>query len=179
MTTISKSILGLAVIGAILGSVAFFGFSPFGKEVIQQTFGSPVGTTFNSAKIVSVEISPATQAATSSSILNTDASARWIADFGFAGCTGAGTSQTLLTGTGLANLVLQAATTSVPNQGLLGNTNYAMNMNVSTSSAVYTASATSSLPSQAGYWAPGTYMTFSFNATNTAACIVELDYIAS
>lgn len=178
MTTLQKSVLAFFGLAALLGAVAFFGLSPFSKEVTQQVFGSPVGTTFNTAKVVAVNITPSTQGATSTSVLNTDATARYIANYGMVGCTGVGTSQTDLTGTGLAALLVQAATTSVANQGLQGNTNYAMNLTVSTSTT-FVNSSTSTPSVMAGYWAAGTYMTFTFNATNTAACTVEMDYLAS
>lgn len=182
MTTLTKSVLALAFVGAVFGTIAFFGLSPFGKTVVQQVFGSPAGTTFNTGKVVAVDISPATQTSTSSSVLNTDASNRWIASFGFSGCTGTQNSQTDLTGTGLASWFVQAATTTVANQGLQGNTNYALNLTIPTSTAGVPAivAASTSTPSAVfGIWAPGTYMTFTFNATNTAACVVEMDYIAS
>lgn len=169
-----KYIAGVIVLGAILWAGMTY---PQVKSVL----GSAVGATFSDSKQVAVNMAPLTAGATSTSILNTDSSARWVADFGFAGCTGAGTSYTYpnTNATGLASLAVQAATTSVPNLGLQGNTNYALNLNVSTSSAVYTQSATSSTPTQAGYWAAGTYMTFIFNATSTANCVVEMDYIPS
>lgn len=172
----TKIIISL-VLAVVVGG-AIYGAYQYPKQ--STVAGSSVGSTFNASKQIAVDMAPLTAAATSTSILNTDGSARWVADFGFAGCTGAGSSNTYPdTGTGLANLLIQAATTSVPNLGLQGNTNYALNMTVSTSSAVYTASASSTNPAQAGYWAPNTYMTFTFNATNTAACVIELDYIPS
>lgn len=173
MPTYLKVIAVLVVIAAIAGAYAY--------PKYQNTVGSSVGSTFSTQKMIAVDMSPLTGTATSTSILNTDASARWIADFALTGCTGAGTSYTYpnTNATGLANLLIQAATTSVASQGLQGNTNYALNMIVSTSSPIYTESASSTLAVQAGYWASGTYMTLTFNATNTAACIVEMDYIPS
>lgn len=179
MTTLGKSVLAL-VLAVIIG-VFIYGAYQYPKA-LPAPFGSPVGTTFNSAKVVAVDMSPLTQGATSTSVQNTDASNRWIASFGFSGCTGVQNSFTDLTGTGLAALLVQAATTSVPNQGLQGNTNYALNLTVPTSTtgvpAILSAT-TSTPPSVYGVWAPGSYMTFTFNATNTAACVVELDYIPS
>lgn len=169
----------LSFIGALVIAGAIYGAYQYPQ--IQQVAGSPAGTTFNSAKIASVNITPLTGTATSSSILNTDASARWIDSFGFAGCTGANTSYTYpnTSGTGLANLLIQVATTSISGQGLQGNTNYALNMTVPTSSAVYVQNSSTTPASNAGYWAPGTYLTFTTNATNTAACVFEVDYLAS
>lgn len=160
--------------------VACFGLV-YPKFVQTVVAGSPVGSTFNIAKIASVDISPLTANATSSSILNTDSSARYVADFGFVGCTGIGTSYTFPnTAQGaLAALLIQAATTSATGVGLQGNTNYFLNMTVPTSSSQYIQNSTSTPPSNAGYWAPGTYLTFTFNATSTGACTVEVDYLAS
>lgn len=179
MTTFGKSVLAF-ILAVIIGG-AIYGAYQYPKAILP-SFGSPVNTTFSSAKVVAVDMSPLTQTATSTSIQNTDASNRWIASFGFAGCTGVQNSQTDLTGTGLASWFVQAATTSVPNQGLQGNTNYALNMTIPTSTAGVPAivAVSSSTPSAiSGIWAPGSYMTFTFNATNTAACVVELDYIPS
>lgn len=169
----------LVFLGAIVIVVAIAGGYKYPLQISQQNFGSPVNTTFNSAKIAAVNMSPATAGATSTSILNTDTSARWFANYGMAACTGVGSSQTFNTGAGLAALTLQVATTSVANLGLQGSTNYVMNLTVSTSTS-FSNSATSTQTTPAySYWAPGTYLTFTFNATNTAACTVEVDYLAS
>lgn len=176
-TNMTKYIL--AFIGAVIVAGTIYGAYLYPTSQI--SFGSPAGTTFNSAKIAAVDITPLTAGATSTSILNTDASARYVASFGFAGCTGQGTSFTYpnTNATGLAAELIQVATTSVPNNGLQGNTNYALNMTVPTSSAVYVQNSSSTPPSNAGYWASGTYLTFTTNATNTGACIFEVDYVAS
>lgn len=171
MTT--KIISVVVGILAVLGAVAFFGYSSFLKTIVQQ-FGSPVGTTFNTAKIVAVNMSPATAAASSTSILNTDASARWVANYGMAACTGVATA-----GTSVSIFNVQAATTSVANQGLQGNTNVAINLNIATSSSFVNASTSTPSTAIGSYWAAGTYMTFLFNTTNAAACTVEMDYLGS
>lgn len=169
----------LALIGAVILGVAIYGAYQYPQ--MQAQLGSPVGSTFNQSKQIAVVMAPLTAGATSTSILNTDGSPRWVADFGFAGCTGLGSSYTYpnTSGTGLAALLVQAATTSIPNQGLQANTNYALNLTVSTSSSVYTQSSTSTVPAQAGFWDTNTYMTFVFNATSTGTCVVEMDYIPS
>lgn len=146
-------------------------------EVPAPVVGSPVGSTFGTSKIAQVNITPSTAAATSSSILNTDSSARWVKS-NYADCIAPTTSQTYLTGAGLANLQLLVATTSVANEGLQGSTNYAGNLTVATTS-YYSNNASSTLPVLGGYWAPGTYLTFDFNATNTAQCTVGVRYEAS
>lgn len=180
-------LLSVLVIGAVLGTFAFFNVSPF-RSVIEQAVGSAVGSTFNTAKIAAVDMSPATNAATSTSILNTDASARWV-EGAIVACTGIQNAFTNTTGTGLASYLLQAATTSVANLGSQGNTNLAVNLTVATGttgaavfsySATSTASAGTSAPNPvAFYWAPSTYLTFTFNATSTGACIVKTSYIPS
>jgi len=174
----------LVVLVLLMVYVAFFKASP--------AYGSAVGTKFNSAKIAAVNISPATAAATSTSLLNTDDSGRWVQS-GFAACTGTGTSLTYLTGAGLTGLKVQAATTSVSSEGLQGNVNYAMDLAIATSSS-YTNNATSTAQiasttangSFTGgtnplwtYWPSNSYLTFTFNATNTAACTVGVYYIPS
>lgn len=167
-------VLVIVIVGAIAGGYVYPKLSP--------SFGaSPAGSTFGESKQAAVSMAPLTAGATSTSILNTDGQPRWIADFGFAGCTGIGTSYTYpnTNATGLSALLIQAATTSIANEGLQGNTNYALNMTVSTSSSIYTASASSTNPSNAGFWDAGTYMTFTFNATSTGNCVVEVDYIPS
>jgi len=144
--------------------------------------GSAVGSTFSTQKMATVDISPLTDAASSTSILNTDASARWIDDFGFAGCTGLGTSFSDKVGAGIASLAVQAATTSVANNGLQGNTNYALNLNISTTSSLgaFSANSTTTMPTDfRSYWASGTNITFTFNATSTGACVVEIGYTPS
>lgn len=177
-----NTLIGIAIVGAVLGSVAFFGFSPF-ISMVTAVVGSPVGTTFNTAKIAAVEMTPLTASATSTSILNTDSSARWITSV-HAGCTGVGTSNVLSTGAGLAQWLLQVATTSVSGQGLQNNTSLAGNVNIGTTtsfaqSASSTIASTGTKNTDFYYWDTGTYLTFTFNATNTAACIVAANYLPS
>ncbi len=173
----NKILSTVAVLVLVLGIGLWIGHS---LNVLLANFGSPVGTTFNNAKIAAVNMSPLLIAATSSSILNSDASDRWITDSGVA-CTGVGTSNTITTGTGLASWTFQAATTSVASLGLQGNTNYAANITVATSSAyVQTASSTPGvIGAISALWKAGSYMTFTYNATNTAACTPYVHYIAS
>lgn len=174
----NTSIKTIFVVLGITFVIACFGLNYPHQSIVA---GSPVGSTFNDSKQVAVNISPLTSDATSTSILNTDGSARWVADFGFVGCTGIGSSFTYPnnTGTGLANLLVQAATTSASGIALGGNTNLFLNMTVPTSSALYIQNSTSTVPVQAGYWAAGSYLTFTFNATSTGACVVEVDYVPS
>lgn len=141
--------------------------------------GSPAGSTFNDAKFAAVSMAPATSAASTTSILNTDGSGRWLSGE-LVACTGIGTS-----GTSVANLTVQAATTSVSGAGLGGNTNLAMNIVVSTTSAAFSMNASSTLASGVStgtdlyYWPAGTYLSFLFNSTNVGTCVVKADYTPS
>ncbi len=142
--------------------------------------GSPAGSVFNSAKVAAINMAPSTGSATSSSIFNGDSSDRIVTD-GFAACSGIGTSQTAYTGAGLANLVLKAATTSASGAANVGN-NGPLTVIIATSTASDFNVASSTYVSTAGFiqrWAAGSYMTFSFNATNTAACTVGVHYLAT
>lgn len=176
MTTLSKIIVGVALIGAILGTFAFFNLTPF-RTIVQNVIAgssSPVGTTFNTAKIVSVNMTPSTPGATTTSILNTDASDRWFANYGMAVCTGVQAAST-----SVATLTVQAATTTVANLGLQGNANYMMNLTISTSTSISNSATSTQTNPVFSLWPSGTYITFAFNATDTAACTVEMDYLAS
>lgn len=168
-----------AVLGAVVISLAIVGGYFYPKfELI--AVGSPAGTTFTTAKVGQIDISPSTAAATTTSVLNNDASDRYVTNV-FAACGSVGTSRTFLTGAGLAAWALQAATTSISGQGLQGNTNYIVNGNLSTSTAdLFTMGTSTGLSSSyLTRWAAGSYMTFLFNATNTAACTVGVNYLAS
>jgi len=117
---------------------------------------------------------------TSTSIQNTGGNDRAItSDHAF--CQSVGTSNGYLTGGGIASLTLQAATTSVANQGLQGNTNYVFNTTIATTSglaAYYVASSTEPIPSYIGrIWPAGSWLTFNTNATNTAACSFSVHFI--
>jgi hypothetical protein len=157
---------GIAVL-AILGATAFFGYSPFTKQTVQQIFNSPVGATFNSAKVAEIAMAPISSAATSSSLYNGDASAR-IIDSGFVSCA---TSTGAVMGStgGVASWTWQMATTATNALGLQGNTNYAMNLTVSTSTTdnEYTASSTNPALVMNRYWPSGSYLTINTNATTT------------
>lgn len=173
MTTTSKIVIGLAFIGAILGSLAFFGFSPFGRQVVNEVFGSPSGTTSTSVDGATVVVSMTN--ATSSSILNPTGQLAYVY-LGLVNCTGVGTSQSLVTGGGLAALTLTAGTTSTataPAGGFEFTTEILQGVTIGTSSPVFAlASSTmqTATTSFATLWPAGTYMTFVSNATNTAVC---------
>ncbi len=203
MTNLQKSVLALFGVMAILGAGAFMGFSPFLKVInnVEQIAGaSPTGTTFNSAKVAAISWTPSTAAATSTSILNTDANDRYVIDNVIA-CGQATTSYTAITGGGLANLIFKAATTSTANPAVISNTNLIMSDTIATSSGIAPGAtggfpvilvASSSVPAAspiltsnvgvAGFWfdwPAGSYLTFWANATSTTACTVGVHYIAS
>lgn len=168
---------------------------------------SAVGTTFNSAKVAAISFAPAAPGATTTSILNGDANDRYVLS-NFVACNNATSSFTAVTGTGLANLIFQAATTSTNAPVLVTNTNLVMNDIVATgtvaagaasnfggivlaaSSSVasttaatgvngFTQNANAGINAFKFVWSSGSYLTFVSNATNTAACTVGVYYLAS
>lgn len=159
-----------AVVCLIVGMGIGYKFAP--KNEIVGAISNP-GVSNSNQQYASVTMAPATSAASTTSILNTS-SDRNITD-SFVECQGVGTS-----GTSVANLSVQAATTSVSGLGLQGNTNYAFNSNVSTSTAtVYVASSTEGVIQYVSrIWPSGTYLTYIFNTTNSASCTVGSHYFA-
>lgn len=176
------------VVLAIMGGLAWFGLTPFLHEsVIDKTsttvqqIGSPVNTTFNTAKVAAVNITPSSNTATSTSILNSDTSDRIITD-AFVTCSNVGNvfAQTAA-GLASAGWNWQAATTAAATPATLGaNANLAMNVIVATTSAAdaYTASTTYTQVFNRR-WGTGTYMTFWENATSSSAvCQAGVHYLA-
>ena len=187
MTTTSKSLLAFAVVGAIAGLVAFFGFSPFGKTIIEQFGTTTQGGTTSTAHYYSVAVNLANPGsnATSSSILNSSPNDYYVSSIK-AGCESVGTSQTAYTGTGLAALTLKVATSSTPAPATNGNTNTvggatAITIGTSTSNFAVSSSTISAAgtPQPFVVWAAGSYMTFTTNATNTAMCTFGVEAFSS
>lgn len=174
----------LAFIGVVVIAGAIYGAYLYPK--VQILVGSPAGTTFGTSKFAAVAVNLANTGAngTSTSILNTDASDRYPVSVDIA-CEGVGTSQTAYSGTGLAALTLSVATSSTANPNSNANTNYvgAATLAIPTSTTqVAISSSTAALPgnTRSGVvWGAGSYMTFTFNATNTAACSVGVKYIGA
>lgn len=199
MSTASKVLLAFAVVAGGFGLAAFFGFTPFLKVIteVQQMVGTSAnGSTFSTSKDYSVVVTP-TNNATSTSILNTDASDRYITS-NFVDCGNATTSYTAVTGTGLANITVKAATTSTNAPAVIANTNLAMNDTIATGTSaqgtagfidvVVSSSSVSSAPTVTGNagansfqfrWAAGSYLTFFWNATSTMTCTIGVHTIAS
>lgn len=169
------TLIALVVVAAVAVGAYFF------PRAVHSVFGasSPVGTTFNTAKVAEINFSPATGSATSTSILNVDASDRIVTN-SFATCAGLGTSFTAYTGTALGALIFQAATTSTAAPTTLPSTNYVFNAVIATTTPTDAYVASSSYASVTYQrWPAGTYMTWTSNATNTAACSVGVNYIAT
>lgn len=200
MTDFGKSVialLGAVIIGSVI--VGAYWYPKAGNE-LSANAGSPAGSTFTSAKVAQINLSP-TNGATSTSVLNSDSSDRFVTD-NFIGCTGATTTYAAVTGSALTNLgwIIKAATTSTSAPAVVSNTNLVMNDAIATGTVAAgvasdyggivlvasTSIATSSpfvnnaaAASQIFRWAAGSYLTFFSNATNTAACTVGVHYLAS
>ena len=173
MKTSEKIILGVIGIIAVVGL-----FLPVQKLI--NIGASAVNSTFLSAKVAAIAFSPTT-GATTTSILNTDASDRIVTD-AFVTCSGVGTSYTALTGAGLASLQFKMATSSTAFPAIISNTNLLLSSAVIATSSVdvYVATTTPGLAGTSDFvrrWAAGSYLAVTSNATNTAACIVGVHYL--
>jgi hypothetical protein len=186
----SNLIVGGIAVLSLLGALAFFGLTPFGKTIVQQMVGaSPAGTTSQTAKFAGVVANLLTIGAngTSSSILNGDANDRYITSID-AGCEGLGQSNTTAGGA-LANLLMKAATTSTANPPAITNTNLIgvgqTTIGTTTGNFVSASSTAAGTSGSSGstlvnnIWAAGSYLTFTVNATNTAACTFGVKYFSS
>lgn len=171
-------VLGLIVlIGAIYGGYVY--------PVPQYLVGaSPAGSTFATSKTAGVAVNLANPGAngTSTSILNTDTNDRYVSSF-HVGCENVGTSKTAYAGAGLANLQISIGTTTAPSPAsFLSAAPVAVNFSIPTTTVDYLVSSSTLLTATstlAAVWPTGTYMTFFFNATNTAACTAGVDYFGS
>lgn len=165
---------------AVLILVAIYGGYVYPKMVQQIVVGSVVGSTFNNAKVAAINMTPSSASATSSSILNTDASDRIVTD-AFVTCSQTPGNNFAPNG-GVATWIWQAATTSTNAPATLGSNsvNQALFVTVATSTAdAYTATSTYTI-ALTRRWATGSYMTFQPNATSsTAVCNVGVHYLAT
>ena len=181
MTTFGKTLLSGVI--ALIVTVAIYGAYQY--PIAQQVAGtSPTGTTYNTAKFAAAVISLASAGAngTSTSLYNGDANDRYVSSAKI-GCEGVGTSKTAYTGTGLAALTYTIGTSSTAAPATFtGFANIANAVTLATATvdvlvaSSTTATATSTL---ATIWPAGSYMTFTFNATNTAACTVGVEYFGN
>lgn len=143
----------------------------------------PAGSTFNTAKFAGIVVSLANPGAngTSTSITNSDTSDRYVTAWKV-GCEGVGTSKTAYTGTGLASLQLSIGTTSAAAPASFASDDAIITNQVIGTSTVNMASSSSAFQITAPLatlWRSGEKMTFYWNATNTAACTVGVDYLGS
>lgn len=169
-------LLSLVVVAAIAIGAYFY------PQIV--AFGTPstAGSSFSSAKFagITAALSAPGANATSSSVLNTDATDRYVTGFRL-GCQGIGTSKTAYTGAGLAALNVSVGTSSTAAPATLAPFVYvAQNFTIPTTTpdnAVATSSGATSPLGEAALWRSGEYMTFATNATNTAACTFGVDYL--
>lgn len=200
MSTQLKAVLA-ALIAAVMAVGVYGGYKYLLTPPLQVSAGTAAaGSTFNTAKTAAIAM-VFTNGATSTSILNTDASDRFVIS-NFIACSSATSTYTAVTGAGLANWIIKAATTSTNAPAVISNTNLVMNDTVATgtvgagvasdyggialvaSSSIATTSPTGWIGNAAGSanqfrWATGTYLTYWSNATNTAACTVGVYYLPS
>lgn len=168
------------LIGVIVVVVLAIVYSAI-KSSSQITAGAASATgTYNNGTFASqIVLLPTTSNGTSTSILNTSSSDRAVTSTSVF-CTGVGTSQSFGAGAGLLSTgwTLTAATTTSASSGLGTNANYILNTSVATTSGIiYVASSTEGvLPYWSRVWPTATYLTFNFNATNTAACSLQVNY---
>lgn len=166
MSKITISIVALLVAAAIVGAYFYPG------STVVQLAGSPAGTTFNTAKVAAINYSPATAAASSTSILNTDTSTRILTDE-FVSCTGANGQGATFT----------MATTTLANLGSQGNNNSAATViatTTTTSQNMYSASSTEgAITYVSRLWPSGTYLTITASAVNSGSCNVGAHYLGT
>lgn len=181
MTTKGKAIV--AALCAVVIGLAIYGAYQYPQAVVYNT-GSPAGSSFSNMKFAGETASLASPGAngTSTSVLNSDASDRYITRV-FAECNTVGTSRTAYSGAGLANWFVTVATTSTADPAALP-TGYnpvtGNNLVIGTSTTVsQVASSTAGVATTSNLWAAGSYLTFQSNATNTAACTFGAEYIGS
>lgn len=196
MSTFTKSAIAFGVVAGIFGLVAFFGYSPFIKTVLNLG-ASPQGASFTTGKIAAVSalLTLPGANATSSSIQNNSGVDQYITGV-MIGCENLGTSRVAYTGGGLATdgLQLSIATTSTAAPATNGTNLVFPAIGISTTTGYFTLAsstgslATTSVSGSIGYtgsqsvnniWKSGSYLTFSVNATNTAQCTFGVSVLSS
>lgn len=175
MTTSTKAII--ALVGAVIIGGFIWGAYQYPLAPVNE--GSPAGTSFNSAKVAAINISPQSRTSTSSSLYNGDASDRVVTD-AFVTCSGL-TNMFGADAAGVADFRWWAATSSVaaPTVSVADSIGNAMNMAVATSTSDgYNATSTYT-GVFARRWKAGSYMVFQTNATSsTAVCQAGVHYVA-
>lgn len=176
----------LSFVGALVIAAAIYGAYQYPQvpQILGTTSQGGQSSTANYYSVAANLASPGANA-TSSSILNTSTNDRYVSSIK-TGCGNVGSSKTAYTGAGLAALTLSVATSSTAAPATNGNTNYvgggSITIGTSTAQfAISTSTIGASVGSNAAYimWKAGSYMTFTFNATNTAACTVGVEAFSS
>lgn len=174
----TKYIVAVLVLIAIAG--AYFYPESLPTPTPLGVASSTAGATNNDAKRVSIAMAPISAAATSTSILNSDATDRIVIDAGVT-CTGL-TNMFGSDSAGLVNYRWTAGTSSVaaPTASVINATLAAMNVTVATTTPDgFTATSTYTNP-YARRWNAGSYMVFQTTGTSSAAaCTPYLSYVAS
>jgi len=178
----------IAIVVAFVVATAIYGAYLYPQALV--AVGSPAGSTFNSAKVAAINITPSTASATSSSITNGDASDRFITD-AFVTCAnvirvGAPVTGSLVTGTDAwhwymaTTTTANASTVSLPAiVATASSANFAANFILSTSTLADGYIATSTYTQVYNQrWAAGTALVIQPNATSTAACNAGVHYLA-
>lgn len=163
----------LAVLVVLAIYALFFASHAFGAA-------SPAGSTNNDAKVASVAMAPTSRTATSTSILNSDASDRIVTD-AFVSCTGL-TSMNGADTAGLATFKWTAATssTAAPAPSVIDASLAAMNVTIATTTSDGFTATSTYTNVYARRWNAGTYMVFQTNGTSSAvSCTPGVRYIAS
>ncbi len=171
-----NNILKIVLAVVVLGAVTYLGMS---YPKVMLGVASPVGATNSDAKIASIAMLPRSTTATSTSILNSDATDRIVTDAGVT-CTGL-TNMFGNSATGVATFRWVAATSSTAAPAtIIPSTLSAMDVTVATSS-VDGFTATSTYTSAfSRRWNANSYMVFETNATSSAAaCTPFVHYVAS
>lgn len=167
----------LSFLGAVVIFGSIYGAYQYPKsQIVTQTFGSPTGTTFNTAKVAAINFAlpQGITGTTSLSILNIDASDRAVTD-GFAFCSGLSGAST-----SVSAIIFQAATTTTNAPVNLTNFNSVLGITAATSSVgdTYTATTTfTAIATGLRRWPAGTYLTFWDTATTTGTCNVGVHYL--
>lgn len=174
-SNMSPKALSLGLI--VVGIVAILGLR-FPHAELQNATAAPAGSTFGTQKQGSISFIPSSTTATSTSILNSDSTDRFLT-IEQSACQGVGTSFT-----SVSALTLKAATTSTASPGVVTNTNLAESITIATSSTYFvSATSTNSSIGQSAIglgslvWPAGSYLTFWVNATNSAVCTVGFQYV--
>lgn len=169
----------LSALVAVMIAFSIWGAYQYPKAQISAG-ASPTGATFGDAKIAMVSMAPATSAASSTSIQNTDGNDRKIERY-IVDCSNVGTSQTYLTGAGLTSTGWFASFATSSTAAQVTNASaQALPLSTSTPDVYNTLGTGTTTPTAAQrVWAAGSYLIITFNATNTASCTAGVSYIAS